>query len=81
MIKTSQQHFNRTIQAIHDTEKQIAARPNASFVADYKNHIVALKTLLAELEVCNNMSVSEMLESSNAIFARMSQLKNRVAVQ
>ncbi len=74
MIKTSQQHFNRTIQIIRDTEKQIAAKPNASFVANYRKHIASLETLLSELSVCNALSSGELIASSEAVFVRMQQL-------
>lgn len=74
MIKVSQHHFNCTVQTIHDTEQQIAAKPNASFVAAYKKHIANLTTLLAELEICNNLTSSEQLMYTNALYARMTEL-------
>lgn len=74
MIKVSEQHFNRTVQTISDTNREIAAKPKASFVAAYKKHVANLTTLLAELEICNNLTSDEQLMCSAAIYARMVEL-------
>ena len=80
MIKVTQNYFDRTIQAISDTEQQIANNLNGSFVESYYLHLAALQKLILELEVVDNLSSSESLEQMNRLYKRMEFFKTESTI-
>lgn len=80
MIKVTQNYFDRTIQAISDTEQQIANNLNGSFVESYYLHLSALQKLVLELEVVDNLSSSESFEQMNRLYERMEFFKTEFVV-
>ena len=79
MIKTSQQYYDRTAKVVENTKIMIKQKPFASFVPGYTKTIQILNILLDEMEVCDNMTGDELLESSNAIFNRTQELRKLLA--
>ena len=75
MIKLTQNHFDRIIRSISDTEQQIAKNLNGSFLESYCIHLAALRKLLLEIEVVDSLTSDEVFAENERMFHRINFLK------